>query len=281
MTLDEMITGIIYLVAVFILFIVGKVVYDKLNPRFDLKYELVEKDNFAMSLAIVGYYFGLIFAIGGILYGPSAGWLEDVIDIFMYGFLAIILLNISIVLNNKLILPKFDNIKEIIDDQNAGTGVVEGGNHIANGLILYGALLGEGGGLVSALVFWLVGQVALVAISRIYAMMVPYDMHDEIEKDNCAVGVAFAGVIIAFGNVIRIGIGDEFVSYRENLGTFLGFFLFALFLLPILRFLTDKILLPGRKLTDELVNQETPNVGAGTIEAFSYIAASFLLGWVV
>ena len=45
------------------------------------------------------------------------------------------------------------------------------------------------------------------------------------------------------------------------------------------RLLTDKLLLPGVKLDDELVAQEEPNLGAGLIEAFSYVAAALLIGW--
>jgi hypothetical protein len=37
--------------------------------------------------------------------------------------------------------------------------------------------------------------------------------------------------------------------------------------------------LPGAKLTDEIVNQEKPNLGAAFIAAFSYIGSSFLITW--
>ena len=53
----------------------------------------------------------------------------------------------------------------------------------------------------------------------------------------------------------------------------------GIILLPVLRIVTDKILLPKRKLTDELVNQEKPNNGVAFIEAFSYIAGSILFTW--
>ena len=39
----------------------------------------------------------------------------------------------------------------------------------------------------------------------------------------------------------------------------------------------DKVLLPGASLSDELV-QDRPNLGAGFIEAVSYLAASMLIG---
>ncbi len=280
MTLDNAITGLIYLVAVFFLFWVGKVVYDKTNRRFQLHEELVKKDNFALALAVAGYYFGLVIALGGVLSSESAGWLIDTVEILFYGIISIILLNFSIYINDKLILSQFDNVKEIIEDQNAGTGVVEAANHIAVGLILYGAMSGEGDWATAA-VFWILGQAVLVIAGLVYRKILPFDLHAEIEKDNVAVGVAFAGVLIAIGNIARIGSTGDFISWQENLGTFAGFVAFGLVMLPVVRWVTDRVLLPGEKLTDELVSQNRPNVGAGLIEAFSYIGASFLLGWVV
>jgi len=281
MLLDQIITAIIYFISVFFLLFLGKCVYDWLNPKFKLKEELIKKDNFALALAVVGYFFGLVLAIGGILVGPSSGWINDVIDIVFYGIISIILLNISIIINNKIILYKFDNIKEIIQDRNAGTGVIEAGNHIAMGLIIYGAVSGEGGDMFTVAAFWLLGQIVLILVGLIYNWITPFNIHEHIEKDNVAVGVAFAGLIIAVGNIIRIGIGGDFISWQENLSNFGTFVIFGFLVLPIIRFVTDKILLPGERLTDELVNQEKPNVGAAAIEAFSYIGASFLIGWVL
>ncbi len=281
MSIDQVVTALIYLVAVFFLFFIGKFVYDKLNRRFVLQEELLQKDNFAVAIAVVGYYLGLVFAIGGILVGPATFWLDDLIDILFYGIVSIGLLNLSAFINDKIILYKFDNIKEMVDDRNVGTGVIVAANHMAVGLVIYGAISGEGGDLMTAGAFWLLGQAVLIIASLLYNMITPFDVHDEIEKDNVAVGVAFAGMLIAIGNVIRIGVAGDFISWSENLSQFGGFVVFGLILLPLVRFVTDKILLPGESLTKELVHQEKPNVGAGAIEAFSYVAASFLLGWVV
>ena len=121
----------------------------------------------------------------------------------------------------------------------------------------------------------------LIIASIVYARILPFDLHAEIEKDNFAVGIAFAEVLVAIGNVIRIGAAGDFVSWYDNLTTFAAFVIFGLVMLPVVRFVTDKLLLPGESLSDELVNQEKPNVGAAAIEAISYIGASFLLGWVV
>ena len=280
MYIDQIITSIIYLIAVLFILFLGKWVYNMLNPKFNLKEELVKNDNFALALAVVGYLFGLVLAMGGILEGPSLGWKDDVIDIVFYGITSIILLNISIIINNKIIMYKFDNIKELITDKNAGTGIVEAANHIAMGLIIFGSVSGEGGSLITFVVFWISGQVMLILSTFIYNLILPFDLHEHIEKDNVAVGVSFAGMIIALGNIIRIGLSGNFTSWQDSLVKFAIFTCFGIIMLPVIRFITDKVLLPGERLTDELVNQETPNIGAGAIEAFSYIGASFLIGWV-
>lgn len=281
MTIDQIIAALLYLVSVFILFFIGKLVYGLFNRRINLKEELVKKDNFALALAVTGYYFGLIIALGGVLASESEGLMVDLIEIFFYGIISILLLNLSVYINDKVILSKFDNEKEIIEDQNAGTGIVEAANHIAIGMVIYGAMSGDYGSWLTAGVFWILGQAVLILASIVYRRILPFDLHAEIEKDNVAVGVAFAGVLIAIGNIVRIGAAGDFISWEYNLTTFFGFVLFGLILLPVIRFATDKVLLPGEKLTDELVNQEKPNVGAAAIEAFSYIGASFLVGWVI
>lgn len=274
-----------YLVSSFIIFFIGRLLFQLFSPKVNVKSELVEKDNFAFSVSYVGYFIGLLLAIGSAIVGPSIDLVTDIEDIFIYGLLAILLLNISRILNDKVILRKFSSHKEIIDDRNTGTGVVEAANSIASGLIIFGAISGDSGGemsgIISALIFWAIGQLLLIITSLVYNMITSYDVHDYIEKDNVAVGIGFAGAVIALGNIIQYGIGDDFESWditALRLGTEV---LIGLIMLPIVRFLADKILLPGRKLTDELINQDKPNNGAALIEAFSYIGGSILITWVL
>jgi uncharacterized membrane protein YjfL (UPF0719 family) len=279
MNIDNLTLAIIYLISAFALFFVGKVVFDRINSSYQLNEELVKKDNSALAIAMVGYYFGLTLSIGGVIVGPSAGLVEDLIDILLYGPLAIILMNASAIINDKFILYKFNNTKELIEDQNVGTGVVECAVYIATGMIIFGAISGQDGSLITAIVFWGLGQIALILTGIIYNLITPYDIHSHIEKNNVAVGVSFAGALLGIGNVIRHAVSGDFHSWSENLSIFLGFTIMGLIFLPIIRFLTDKILLPGESITDELVHQEKPNIGAAFIEAFSYIGASFFIVW--
>ena len=275
--LDQMRTGFTYLAVVLVLLVIGKLVYDGLHRRFVLRTELVEKDNLAVALAVAGYYLGLVIVLGGVVSGPASfSVLDDVIGLAIFGLLGIVLLNLSAWINDKVVFSKFDNEKEIVEDRNAGMGAVEGGNYVAVGLITAGAMSGEGG-LLPGLVFWLSGLVALIVAGLLYDKITSYDLHDQIEKDNVAVGVAFAGVLVGFGNIIRLAGAGDFVSWNESLTEFGYYTVVGLILLPLIRIFADKVLLPGASLSDELV-KDRPNLGAGFIEAVSYLAASMLIG---
>ncbi|MYD60036.1 MAG: DUF350 domain-containing protein [Gemmatimonadetes bacterium] len=275
---DLIATGI-YLISAFVLFWIGKLVKDLTTTSYSVREELVEKDNVALGVAMAGYYFGLIMAIGGTLSGPSQGLENDLIDIGIYGLLAIILLNLSRLVNDGVILHGFKIRDELIDDQNAGTGAVIAASYIATGLVIFGAVSGEIGGIVTTVIFWALGQVALVLAGLVYELITPYSIHDEIEKDNIAAGVAFAGALVGIGIIVFHASAGNFISWTINLQDFAIEVVAGLILLPIVRFISDVILLPGQKLTDEIANQEHPNLGAGFIEATSYVGASFLIVW--
>lgn len=276
--IDTILTTVVYLGSSFVLFIVGKYLYQFIH-KYNVKDELVEKDNLAFALAHTGYFIGLILSIGGIMMGETAGILMDLIYIGIYGIIALVLLNLSIIINDKIILRKFSVKKEITVDQNAGTGIMEGASAIATGLIIMGSVYGEGGGIDTVLIYWVVGQGLLILTAYVYNWITPFDVHEHIEKDNVAVGVAMAGALIAIANLIRNGLMHDFESWdltAEYIAIDAGI---GLVFLPIARFVADKILLPGRNLTDELVNQEKPNIGAGIIEAFAYVGGSVLICW--
>ena len=279
MTLDSVILAIIYLACAYLLFWVGTAVFNLFHRDFHVHEELIDIKNTALALTLAGYYMGLIFAIGGSIVGESNGLVDDLLDLFLYGLLAIVLLNVSTLVSDRLILFQFQITKEIIQDQNAGTGVVVGGGHAATGFILFGAISGDGGTIWTALGFWVLGQVALILTGLLYEGITPYSIHDEIERNNVAVGVSFAGALLGMGNILRYAVSEDFFSWQANLPIFGLLALAGLVTLPIVRLATDKILLSGTTITAELVEHEQPNLGAACIEMFSYVGASFLITW--
>lgn len=280
---DGIITTLIYILASFVLFVVGKFVYQLFHPKVKTGYELVENDNLAFAFAHVGYFTGLLLAIGSAVLGESYGLVEDLINIGIYGLLSILLLNLSLIINDKIILSKFNLKKEILEDKNVGSGVVEAATAIATGLIVLGAIHGEGHGnggpILTAILYWLLGQGILFITSIVYNKITPYDIHEHIEKDNVAVAVGYAGAIIAIANLIRFALMHDFESWIVTLEDVALDSAIGLIFLPIARILADKILLPGQSLTDQLVNQEKPNIGAALVEAFAYVGGSMLIVW--
>lgn len=281
--LDGILASLVYLAASFILFYLGKVAYQLFHRKIKVVHELAKEDNFAFSISYVGYYIGLLLAIGSALLGESNGLLFDLMDIGVYGVLSIILLNLSIIINDKIILSKFSLEKEILDEHNIGTGFVEGAVSISTGLIILGAIHGEGHGeggpIVTAILYWLLGMGILYATSLVYNLITPYDIHEHISKKNVAVGIGFSGALIAIANLIRFALMHDFESWLVTLEDVAIDVSLGLVFLPLARLMTDKILLPGHKLTDEIVNQENPNNGVAVIEAFSYIGGSILITW--
>jgi len=79
--------------------------------------------------------------------------------------------------------------------------------------------------------------------------------------------------------LVNFSIKDDFMSFKDYGLNIVYTTVIGLAILPILRWLTDKILLPGQKLTDEIINQEHPNLGAALIEAFAYIGGAIILTW--
>ncbi len=265
--------------------VISRYVYQSLHKGININHELVEADNFAFSFAHVGYLTGIIIALGGVLTGSSTGNLiADLIDFSLYAILSILLLNLSILLNDLLILRKINLKHELVEEQNIGVGVLEASISIATGLLIYGAVSGDShndliNGFLSTVIFWVVGMILFVISTFVYNAILKFSLLEEIEKNNFAVSVAYSGVIISIANLIRHGIQGDFISWEVSAENILYNSVLALAVLPFVRLIADKLLLPGQNLTDELVNQEKPNVGAGLVEAFAYIGCSVLLDW--
>lgn len=281
MLIDYLLTSLSLFVAVTALVCLSKKIFDICHPRLDLQTELVKKDNPAVALAVCGYLLGIVFALSGVFAGRELSLVDELIDLGIYGGLAIVLLNVSLFINDRVIFRRFDNQKELVDDRNIGLGAIEGAFACSSGLVIAGALHGDGGGILTATVFWLLGQLAFLLITRLYNLITPFDFVAEVEKDNAAVAFAFSGLLLATGNLVRVAITADFVSWRINLSNFAIIIVVGLVLLPVVRFVIDKFFLPEADLTHELVSQKKPNTGIGLLEASTYLIVSLIIGWVV
>ncbi|MEC8990772.1 MAG: DUF350 domain-containing protein [Candidatus Latescibacterota bacterium] len=268
----------VYLLEAFVLLVLAKWAYTGLYRRVCLREELFDKGNVALAVSTAGYLFGITLALGGVLVGPSAGWQADLQGIGLYGVMTIAMMLVASWLCEKVLLPSFNNTKEVVEDQNLGTGFVEAGVHIANGLILLAIQQGSGPWWVGV-AFWALAQAALLIVGLLYESSTPHSIHDELERDNAAVGLAFAGVLVGMSNIISLAVAGDFTGWRDGLITFGADVAFGLVILMIIKRLTDLVLAPGVSLAAQQTH-EKPRIGAGLLEAFGYVGGSMLVVWV-
>lgn len=262
------------LVSCLALFVVAKAIKD-LTTSYSLDHELTQRDNVAVGTSLAGYMLGTAIVLLGALIGPTRPPLEDLMSLGGYGLLGIGLLNLSRWVNDRIILSKFDNVDELIRDRNVGTGAAEFGSYVASGLVVAGSIHGEGGSLLSTLATFVAAQVVLVVGAKLYEWVTPYSVQAELRKDNAAVGISLAGILIALGVITMSGSAGDFVSWSYNSTRFAGHALAGLVALPIVRFVFDRLLLPAHALDREIANDA--NVGAALLEAVTLIAfATFM-----
>lgn len=265
-------SGLFFLTGlVFVL--VGNAVYSLTTP-YPAQGEL-RKGNVAAALCHLGYLGALVAIMLGAYLGPSQGFIADLKGFVGYALLGIALLNLSRWLNRQLLLNRFCSVTEITRDRNLGAGAVVGATTLATGLMIGGALNGEGGGILSVLAFYALGQIVLLGYGYYYDWITPQELFKEIEADNHAAGIALAGALIAVGLLVMNACGGSFTTWESSLLLFVVEAGLGLIILPITRWVTDHLLLPGLPLDESIMKDRNP--AAALVEAVTTIALAALI----
>lgn len=262
----------IWVIVFLAIFYIAKLMQEKASPYRLLNNELTTKDNPAMAVSFAGYLIATTIIFIGAVLGPTYGLKTDIIVVTGYTIIGVVLLHVGRWINALLLQRKFKITREILEDRNVGSGAVEAGNYIASGMIIAGALNGEGGGIQSAVAFFLIGQFCLQLFGLLYEWLVPFDIRGEIENDNVAAGISYGGSMVAIGIMLMHGASGPFWSWTQNL---IQFAMSAVIIIPLLlmmRFVFERTLLPGARLNDEI--QRDRNIGAAMLEITAAIALS-------
>jgi uncharacterized membrane protein YjfL (UPF0719 family) len=270
----------LFLVVCLALFFIAKLIFQLFNLKINIKDELTKEDNLAFYIEYIGYYVAILMVIGGVMLSEGAGefW-DELIYTAAYGIAGMVILNIASIVVDKVAHPKVSLTNEIIEKKSVAAGVIKGANYLVTGIIIGGIMLTEVDHPLYAAAF--LGLALVVASIGIiyYNIITPFNVKEQIYKGNVAVACSTAGAQIAFAILIHSGFQIDHATWQESL-MLIGIDVLGGFLiLPLIRFVVDIVFLPGRKLTDELVNQETPNLGAGLFEAFAYVAGAMLFVW--
>ncbi|MBN2706495.1 MAG: DUF350 domain-containing protein [Deltaproteobacteria bacterium] len=270
-----------YLLAILAIMVIGKLIHNRV-AGYDLDHELTSRDNKAVAISTTGYLFGLGLILWGVVSTngehPVTGFWSltgDLIATFFWGLLGIALLEVSQYLNDHYLLPHFDNHKELIEDRNLGTGAVEGGTFIASGMIIKTVLSGPGSGFINDIIgtffYFAVGQAAFLIFGRLYRRVSRFDLHDEIERDNAAAGIAFGLSMIAVGILLA-----DYIAAYDSIPGLLCWLPISFFFLVSGRYIADRLLLPGVTLDDEISQDQ--NWGVAMIEGGIAIIIALVVG---
>lgn len=275
--------AVIYFAVSLIVLAIAKYLND-ICVSYNLNEQLTKKDNRAIALSFSGYLFAVAIILAGVLGSPStiletesAGMylLKDIGNTVLWSMIGILLLLLSRVINDRFLLPHFDNVKELETDRNIGVGAVQGSTYIATALIISGSLYGEDEGgfitsLLLTLLYFVLSQFFFILFGILYEKMTLYSLHEELEQDNAAAGVGYGLTLVALG----ILISRYLFAYDSIIGLFVWTCISAI-VLVLCRHIVDKFFLPGDLLDNEI--QKDRNWGAALIEGVVAIGLALVL----
>ena len=248
-----------------------------------LRVALTDHDNPAMGLAVAGYLFGVIWTITVLLGTPSRGLWQDVVDVALYGGLGIVLLTVMSLVSCRLFLGL--HVREQLEAHNSSAAVVVAGSYVATSLTYSGALSGEGGGFLMLLLFFVLGQLALLAMTYVFRWLTGYDDVEQIGSGNLAAGVAQAGLLIAMGIIVGQAASGDFTTLEDSLIGFLISLLVVVVLYPVRQLVVQCLILgaPLRFRSILLDNEiaEDKNIAAGLLEASAYLSTALFITSVI
>ena len=270
----------VFLLLCLVLFFAAQLAFRMFNPSFKVNKELTEKDNLSFYLGYLGYFLGFLMIIGGVMNSEGSGdFFSEIKLSLIYGAIGILVLNLTSLILDKIIHPKLRLWDEIIVHRNTAVGITKGVHYFATGLIVGGVMLTEVDKPVQAGIFLIFALVIGSIGFMYYDFITPFNVRKEIYKGNKAAAIGAGGAQVAFAILIYSGFQIVHSSWEQSL-LLIGVDILAGFiLLPIIRLIVDKVFIPTAKLTDEIVNQEKPNLGAGLFEAGSYIGGALLFIW--
>ncbi len=277
-----------YFGILFLLLLLGVLLFRKTlrytrasGEPFHFDEELTTRDNPAFGIYFAGYIVGLALALVGTLSGLGADPADTLLGMFIESLIAIVLMRIGTLVNDRFVLYRFNDKKEIIEDRNAGTAFVYLGSFLATGLMINGILTGESESVplmvLDIAVYWLVGQLILVIGGRVFQMISHYDVQAVIEADNVAAGICFGFFLVAQGAVARLALAGASGDILSELVTVAVYASLGTVLLCAGRFAADKILLPASPLDHEIARDG--NMGAAAVVAATFSAIAILLAF--
>ena len=245
---------------------------------FNDDHEVEENSNLAVGIRRFGLYIAVAIAMVGAISGSSQGFVNDIKALLIDGIFVVVLLMVAQWVNDALILRSIKNDDEVLKG-NSAVGLAEAGSYVATGFILNGAFSGAGGGIGSAILFVVLGQVALVIFSLLYEVFTKFNVKKEISEGNASAGLALGGMIAALGIILRASIAGDFTGWINDIISFAVSIGFGIVLLLVFRKIIDKLFLPHTTIAVEI--ERDKNVAAIVLAEGCILAVAIIIAGVI
>jgi uncharacterized membrane protein YjfL (UPF0719 family) len=235
----------------------------------------INNGNFAIGARRFGLYFGFGIGISGALSSVGGNFTNDLLMLMRDGFLVAGFLFLARKLNEVIILPGICNDDECTNG-NVAVGIIEAGSYIATGLVAQASSSGQGGGFLSLLIFFVLGQVFLLTIAQISKATTSFSLVEEIKQRNVAASIMLAGKLVSIGIILRSAIAGNFVSWSADISSFITSAVIGMIILCTVIWPIEKFLLPGANLTKEI--KDDKNTAVASVVVSVKVVVALIIG---
>jgi len=237
---------------------------------------VIERDNVAAGVELAGFLLAMVLGLLGGLVVQGDAWWEQALDLVVTGALALAFLLFNDQLVSRLVLRGIDCDAAVAEHSNLAVAIVRAAGNIGTALVVAGAL-GNDSALGERVLWMLIGQVALVALSLGYQALTRYDDVAEVRHKNIAAAFPMAGVLIAVGVVVQAAVAGDSAGWGADLLALALDLTLSAVLIVALRWGGARLLLPGASFHDEIARDK--NAGVGLIEGAAYLAAGLTVAY--
>lgn len=237
---------------------------------------LALEDNTAVAIEQSIFVLSMVIGLLGSIVVAAEAWYEQAADFAITASLVLAALTLAERGTAGWILPGVDLDDQVNRHGNAAVAVARAAGIMATALVVRAAL-GHESTLQERIVWVLLGQLALVAMTRLYQRVTSYDDVAELKRRNLAAALPLAGIQLAVGLVIEASLRGEGHGWAADLSSVGIDLLISAVLLYALRWLGDLLLLHHSTFAEEIARDR--NIGAGFVEGTSYIAGAWAIAY--
>ncbi len=223
----------------------------------------------ALGIRYALYTVAVVYALLGI-FDRSQGD-SGIFEFSIHALLAALLIHLSRYLNDWLILYDFNNNREVVQEKNIAVALVEGATYVASAYVVAAAFYDCESGLWLAVVWFLIGQLLLIALALLYRVI----------RQRCRCGTRRSqrqrsaspwGAFFSGGIACGAAISGPSGGWRHDILAVAFFLSLWLAFIGVTHFLTELLVFRSSRLSDEVMRQQ--NIAAALFKAVLFLAVT-------